>query len=282
MPCSRLPFAGTIKGASMLDPGGLGPINRSHQVLSMQLHVQERSAEDALGGSLLRLVGSESQIDLLRRELSGFSHRCRNVLNGLKMSLFLVKRESQRPLPSWWAEVEEEYQAIETLFDQLQAIYRPLALTPVHASFGSLVRDRRRFWSESFEGAGRTLEIVPPEQEVAGELDPMCLGAALDTFVGWRARTMRSDCVARLAWLASNGTLEVVWLETRLNSEARDAPRRSCGAGQGTAPGTIASLALPLLARVITAHQGTLERNEGCEFRVMMCWPLSQGSAASP
>jgi hypothetical protein len=248
----------------------------------MNVYAQEPSAEDALRGSLLQLVRTESQIGLLHNELSGFSHRCRNVLNALKMSLFLVKRESQRPLPPWWAEVEGEYLAIETLFDQLQAIYRPLALTPVHASFGSLVRDRRCFWLEWFDAAGRLLEIAPPEHEIPGELDPMCLAAGLDAFVRWRASTTGAEQGARLAWSTSDGKLEVVWLEARQKCGRFDAPRPACGAGQEATPGTIASLALPLLARVITAHQGTLERSASREFKVMMRWPLRQRASASP
>jgi hypothetical protein len=226
-------------------------------------------------------VGNEAGIGLLRDQVSGFSHRCRNVLNGLKMSLFLIKREAAHPLPSWWAEVEEKYRSIEVLFDQLQAIYRPLALTPVRASFGSLVQDRRRSWSGWFETAGRTLAIAPPDQETAGEFDPMCLGAGLDAFVGWRVGAMGPEHQAHLTWTAKAPAIEVVWHESRLHGRRGDGRCRLGEAQQRTPAGAVASLALPLLARVITAHQGSLEQIGEREFEVVMRWPLSQRPASS-
>jgi hypothetical protein len=247
----------------------------------MHPQVQERSAEDELCEALLRMAGSESQIGLFRRELSGFSHRCRNMLNGLKMSLFLVRREAKCPLPSWWGEIEDEYRGIETLFDHLQSIYRPLTLTPVHAQLGSLVRDRQRVWLEWFGEAGRRLEIVPPGQEDAGELDPMCMASALDAFVRWRAGAMPQDQVARFSWTTCGGNQEAVWHESGSTGVCRNRPAPACTSRRAGPTATIASLALPLLARVITAHRGSVERSGAGNFEVKMRWPLNLQPSAS-
>jgi len=45
---------------------------------------------------LLRLVQSDRQIQQLREELGGFSHRCRNLLNGMKMSLYFLRRGAEQ------------------------------------------------------------------------------------------------------------------------------------------------------------------------------------------
>ena len=88
----------------------------------------EGTAEGGLCCSLLRLVQSDQQIQQLREELGGFSHRCRNLLNGMKMSLYFMRRGAEQPLPQWWDGLEQNYRGIEELLDQLQAIYRPISL----------------------------------------------------------------------------------------------------------------------------------------------------------
>jgi hypothetical protein len=247
----------------------------------MHSPAQERSAEDELCGALLRFVGSEGQIGMLRKELSGFSHRCRNMLNGLKMCLFLVRRDARRPLPSWWSEVEEEYRGIETLFDQLQSIYRPVTLTPVRAPFGSLVRERQRCWLEWFADAGRRLEIVPPGREDAGEMDPMCMAAALDAFVGWRANAMPVGNSARFAWATRLDCQEVVWNEIGSPGTSSAGPKMACARRREASAAMIPSLALPLLARVVAAHRGTVEQSRAGGYEVSLRWPLTQQPVSS-
>ena len=111
---------------------------------------------------LLRFVQDEKDTVELREMLSGFTHRCRNLLNGMKMSLYFVRREANGPLPRPLTEVEHTYGSIEHLFDQLQQIYRPVTLTPVSADFGSLVGDRERGWREAFPRAARSWTSFPP------------------------------------------------------------------------------------------------------------------------
>ena len=64
------------------------PVKR---VCPMRPLPHEGTAEGGLCCSLLRLVQSDRQIQQLREELGGFSHRCRNLLNGMKMSLYFVR-----------------------------------------------------------------------------------------------------------------------------------------------------------------------------------------------
>ena len=50
--------------------------------------------------SILRLVDDPERVECLRKMLSSFNHQCRNSLNGIKMSLYLFKREAGGPMPS--------------------------------------------------------------------------------------------------------------------------------------------------------------------------------------
>ena len=161
---------------------------------------------EVLGSLLLRFVQEENDTVELREMLSGFTHRCRNLLNGMKMSLYFVRRKADGPLPRRLTEVEEAYGSIERLFDQLQQIYRPVSLTPVCADFGSLVGDRESGWREAFRDAGANLEIVRPIQESQGEFDPSHLGLGLDSFVSWRAASVATNDTARLSWRTDDVT----------------------------------------------------------------------------
>ncbi len=230
------------------------------------------TAEAGLSCALLQFVHAEHQIDQLRHGLSEFSHRCRNLLNGMKMGLYFLRKSEQRALPAWWVEVEEGYRSIELLFETLQRIYRPMPLTTIRASFGSLVRDRQRSWSDRIEAGGRSLHFLPPEEEQAGEFDPICLGMAIDAFVDWRSKAMAQDRHARIRWETTDGFFDVTWEERAGNDHG--SPSSSRGASSSPGAFTTAELALPLLVRVLTAHAGVVHWTQQPDFQVHFRWPL--------
>ncbi len=235
----------------------------------------DASVEKDLCGSLLKLVQNDRRIEKLREELGGFTHRCRNLLNGMKMSLYFVRRGAECPLPPWWDEVERNYQGIESLLDELQSIYCPMFLTPICARLGSLVHDRWPVWSDWFATAGASLSIVPPAHETPGQFDPMYLCMGLDVFVRWRASAISPEKQARLIWRTANSQFEMCWQELALANRPHDrtsgaTERRASSCGPCTP-----SLALPLLARVMTAHQGTMQWSHEPDFRVQLRWPLN-------
>ena len=231
---------------------------------------QERPAEVELCSSLMGIVQDNRKIDQLRDELSGFSHRCRNLLNGMKMSLYLVRRGADRPLPAWWVDVEHSYGGIEKLLDRLQLIYRPMTLTLVRAPFGSLVQDHELHWREYFRACGQPLEIAPPDQESSCAFDPMLLSGSFDAFLRWRASMVHPGQRACLSWHTTDTQLEVSWSETAIKATATRTQRHA-----HTSISDL-SLALPLLARVITAHHGTIQLSPSAEFKVLFTCPLEQ------
>ena len=152
--------------------------------------------------------------------LSSFNHRCRNSLNGIKMSLYLFKREVGGPMPGSLGELERSYQQLEVLFDRLQVIYRPLSLTLVRSPLGRFFDERLPSWRSCFSRRGRTLDLARPADDLPGDFDPMYLGLGLDAFVAWRAESGRGqrerrfelENRRRLFRVAVGGTATREWL----------------------------------------------------------------------
>jgi hypothetical protein len=247
----------------------------------MSPQLQQGLAEDELSSSILRLVDDPERVECLRKMLSSFNHQCRNSLNGIKMSLYLFKREAGGPMPQCWLELERTYQELERLFDRLQVIYRPLSLTLVRSPFGQLVSERLHTWGSCIHVRGRALDVDPPGDDGPTDFDPMYLGLALDAFVAWRGEAGNANFQTRLSWKVEDDSLEVNWKETP--------PAGACLAGEthragrhGSRPlGQIDSLALPLLARIVSAHKGFLETGSDPEFTMRLQFPRFQSGEQS-
>ena len=94
---------------------------------------------------------SDRQIQQLRQELSGFSHRCRNLLNGMKMSLYFMRRGAEQPLPSWWDGLELNYRGIEELARPVAGDLPAHLVDPGSGPARCLIQERQRLWSDWFE-----------------------------------------------------------------------------------------------------------------------------------
>jgi hypothetical protein len=238
--------------------------------------LSEESTEEELTCALLRFVQDEGHTQQLREGLSAYSHRCRNLLSGMKMSLHFVRRGSSQPLPRRWVEVEQTYGSIEQLFDRLQAIYRPMKLTSIRAPFSSLVEDRQRSWRETLGVGGGNLEILPPKQENVGEFDPMHLSMGFDAFMSWRGSVLSPDRTGLLSWRTIDDQFEVTWREVENSTSRSDAFEEPSHSRETSGSSLIHSLAIPLLARVMTAHGGVMNWSRESFFIVELRWPLTQ------
>jgi hypothetical protein len=242
----------------------------------MDLQPEDGLEEEGLSGTLFRLVQDERKIEQLRREIGSFSHRCRNVLGGMKMTLYLMKRGAPGSLPPWWDDIERSYQGIEQLIDELQLIYRPMPLTPIRAPFRSLVRNREPSWHEWFARGKGLLEIEPPADESPCEFDPMCLRMGCDAFLRWRASRLLPRQTGRLCWQTVGGRLRVCWQERQAASSPASGTKRAATRERVSLPAGGQKLALPLLARVIQAHRGAIQWTQSPDFQVKFGWPLEQ------
>src|SRR5262249_50972723 len=111
-------------------PSGGAPARSARPIeyREMSARPHEGPAEEGLSSSLLQIVHDPERVDRLRTALSVFCHRCRNSLNGIKMSLYLFRREARGAVPDSCVDLEAIYQQIVNLFDHLQSIYRPMAI----------------------------------------------------------------------------------------------------------------------------------------------------------
>jgi len=237
--------------------------------------MEECLVGDGLSVSLLRVLDDVDNVDWLREILSGFSHRCRNSLNGMKLGFYLCKRESPGALPSVWHELEQTYELIERTLDRLQLIYRPLNLTMVESKLGSMIAEHEASWKACFAAHGKELVVNRPLSERLGRFDPMYLGQGLDAFVAWRAEATPVKSRVKLGWCARADRLGIHWNEE--SSDLLDA-RDASNAPEVEDPQTFFqrqadSLALPLLVRIVRAHDGRMFHAHDSNRSLRIEWP---------
>jgi hypothetical protein len=218
---------------------------------------------------LSRIVVSPAQIESLYAVLGPFYHQGRNILNSIKLSLYLARREQAQSEIEEWSEVEKSYQEIEDLYDSLQLIFRPISLSRVRMSLTLLMEDRRKSWVDRFAVRGGTLELVGPRMAAVGEYDPNCLGRALDGFVRWRAGVGENGSSALLNWSTKGGDFHVEWTELEPVFKAEE----GVNARGAIEASRHEPLALPILGRVVTAHGGAMELIRPLGQHLRLSWP---------
>src|SRR5262249_4604588 len=98
-----------------------------------------------------------------------------------------------------------------------------------------------------------------------GDYDPIRLASGLDAFVEWRSEVGEAGSPASLCWAIRGDRFEVAWHEPAAGGLSRPDPPQA-----GPDP-----LALPLLARVITAHGGNTALDVGDGLRIEASWPCN-------
>jgi hypothetical protein len=103
----------------------------------------------------------------------------------------------------------------------------------------------------------------------------MHLSMGLDALVCWRASFLTEGDTADLNWRIDEESFEVSWCESR-NGSHQDAARKPQAHPGGSGSSTIHSLAMPLMARVMSAHHGSMEWKREQAFEIRLRWPLNQ------
>jgi hypothetical protein len=214
---------------------------------------------DGLTRTLLPIASDAESIGRLYGVVGEFCHVLRNRLNCLKLGLYLAQRPDVGPAAL--DETTRYYREIELFVERIQAICRPMRLTRVAVPLGQVLAERRSAWADWLAPRGRVLQWSPPHQESPASLDPGLLAYGLDALVSWRAEAGRAGSAVRLAWRQVAGEVRLSWEEP-----AEDPPAPS----SDRAP----SLALPLMARILAAHDGNLELREGDGFALEMTLPV--------
>jgi hypothetical protein len=218
-----------------------------------------------LSGSLLNVVADSSRVAALYEALGEYCHLVRNRLNSVKLSLYLAARPGSGQRDDRLLDLERRYLMLERFVEQLQTICRPMRLTPMPVAVGMLVEDRRPAWTEWLGARGIELELVPPRGPAVGVFDPLRLGQGLDALASWRGEVAPADSSVRVEWWSMPDALAVDWSEPRATSLGEPSPDGDAG--------TPASLALPLLAKAVAAHGGTVDVSLADGFRVALRWP---------
>jgi hypothetical protein len=224
---------------------------------------------------LLQVVHDPEHVERLRTALSAFCHRYRNSLNGIKMSLYLFRREAHGDVPDCWENLETIYHQIVHLFDHLQTIYRPMAITMVRSTLDELIYYHLPRWRSSFVSRGLVIQVDPPQSQVPADFDPGQLGVALDAMATWRAEACCPGTLTRIAWTAREGSIELRWEEVvachpaeSLHRAGRPGPREENLAGRH-----LDLLELPMLARIVAEHGGRLHVKRGTPLQFLLSWP---------
>ncbi len=224
---------------------------------------------DGLSRALLSVASEPLRTDALYKVLGEFCHAVRNRLSCLKISMHIARLDAPEADRASWEELERMYGAIERFMEQLHTICRPVNLDPVPIELGLVMEDRRVAWTYWLARRRIHLSWNPPPKEPTGLLDPIKLADALNAFICWRAETIEPDSEVHLTWEPEDEDQQhcLTWIETT-PEPVRDT-RRS-----GSGP---AALALAMLARVISAHQGTIEVDAAAGLRVRLRWPVHAG-----
>jgi hypothetical protein len=219
---------------------------------------------EGLGGALLGIALDPGRVGELHQLLERYVHRFRNRLNCMKMSLYLARRLETGDRIADWVELEARYRTIEQFMDQLQHFCGAMSLKPIRAPLGMFLDERRDTWVQGLSARGRVLEFVPPEEPAVGEFDPSRLGQCLDALADWRSRVGPPESAVRVRWWQQQEHFHLIWEEpgARLQEEPTS---------RGDGP---TSLALPMVARVMAAHQGTLEIGHRGGVRLGLRWPI--------
>ncbi len=230
----------------------------------MSPHIVAGGPCSVLATSLARVVSDAVDSELLHEILGTYCHQSRNVLHTMKLGLFLAQQSSPPAESEAWGKLERNYLTVEHFYNRLQLVCRPMEVSPVRMPLSLLIDDRLEAWTNSLAERGQSLEAIKPDGSALGDFDPALLAQGLDAFVAWRSDVGRQGGTILLRWGVEEGHFYLDWTEPNAGDRYVSEPRLQ----------TQERLALPLLARVVTAHAGTLDFDSQDGLRLRICWPL--------
>lgn len=244
--------------------------------MGLRRQIASEAREPDLSGSTTRGIPSVDHVDVLLRLARGlelrdelgeafgtYCHQFRNRLNSIKLAIYLAKRQATEGLEATWQELEQEYLAIEDQLDRVQMVSRDANLAPVAIDLNLLFEDRARRWTGTMRLSGIELDLSPPERTCPTRVDIARFAFGLDELVSWRATANTGPRVVRIEWGRNDDRTTVRWLEG-LGESTSDA-------GEGADPGR--TWALPILARLMADHRGTLSMSRGSNWELILEWP---------
>ena len=205
---------------------------------------------------LWQIASDPARIAALHDLVGDFCHLLRNRLNGLQMSLYLARREDAAVEPDVWNELEGQYRAAVGVVELFQTVCRPMTLTPITIGLGLIVGEFTARWTPRFAAKGVTLSAGSAEADGPSRVDPSRVGQGLEALAAWRLDHAEAGTGVCLRGTVTHGRSRLEWTES---SASR--------IGEGGA------LPLAALARVASAHGGTISQDDRDGWRLRLEWP---------
>ena len=217
-----------------------------------------RSPCSAAHGSetLCHIAANHARAAELHDAVGGFCHLLRNRMNTLQMSIYLARRNRDGDAGAMWDDLERQYRGVEGVILLFQSVCQPMSLAPIQIGLSLVLDQFEARWRPKFEGRGLALAAELIEEDGPSRLDPSRIAQALDVLAEWRLG--RSDLGPSLTLQGgvSHGRSSLEWRES-------GTPRHDPDGG----------LPLAALARVASAHGGTMTVDSDHGFAVRIEWP---------
>lgn len=238
---------------------------------------QDAPVAEALASSLALAADDPFKADQLHTIFGKFCHDFRNLLNSLRMSLYLARRATGPDREAAWLDLEPRYSIVERFIDRFHLICRPMNLSFVKLPLDVLFDDRKTAWSQLLLSRGRNLILVAPSGLTVGDFDPMRLGSGFDDLVAWRAVAGGPQTDLRVRWSTDARSFRVDWDEPPCSKPlGLDDPSRENPPPIPLEADLLAALTLPLLTKIMSSHGGSLQTggSDGDRWRLNLRWPL--------
>ena len=228
-------------------------------------------SSQGLSSALLSLSVDPGGLADLHDSLGEFCHLFRNRLNCFRLSIYFGRKEAEETEMASWDRVEERYRTVERTVERLQWICNPIRPEPIEADLGRFIAEALREWSLSAStDSGPRIFSLKPNGPLVCQFDPSLLLHGLSAVLAWRREILSEDSTIRLSWRERQGFVELDWVESGPVEK---------NASEVSAPAT---LALPLLTRILSAHGGDITvAGEEASWTLRCRWPMSGSPPSS-
>ena len=137
-----------------------------------------------------------------------------------------------------------------------------MTLSKVKLGIELLIEDRRVLWTQLMAGQGREISLVGPGSRAVASFDVERMSQALDAVVAWRAGEFDSQGPVDVRWWVEGNVAHLTWREEAV--QRREIP-----------PNPENAWPLPILARVLSAHDGDLTEQHDGGWQMHLTWPAA-------
>lgn len=205
---------------------------------------------------LWEIASDPVRIAELHTLVGDFCHLLRNRLNSLQMSLYLARRQNVAVVPDVWDDLESQYRAAVGVVELFQTVCRPMTLTPITIGLDLIVGEFSARWTPRFAAKGVTLSAGSVDADGPSRVDPSRVRQGLEALAAWRLDHAEAGTGVFLRGAVTRGRSRLEWTES---STSR--------IGEG------GELPLAALARVASAHGGSISQDDRDGWRLRLEWP---------